>query len=88
MVDLNETFYKHEGFRPVVVLKNKVEGDRKMLPNSFLNRFVKLHLGEFKLGDQLAYLWGEYPSVPVEIRTQVQQLLQTIQAQSLSIKLK
>jgi midasin len=44
VVDIGQTFHKASTFRPVVVLKTKVEGDRKMLPNSFLNRFVKLHI--------------------------------------------
>lgn len=71
VVDLGETFCKHPLFRPVVVLKTKIEGDRKMLPNSFLNRFVKLHLREFDCQLKVMYLRDKY-GLPQEI---LQQLL-------------
>ena len=72
MVDLDTTFQKHADFKPVVILKTKIEGDRKMLPNSFLNRFVKLHLGEFTVSSQVRYLGEKYSAMPVEVLEKVE----------------
>jgi midasin len=42
VVELNETVKKHPNFKPIVVLKYTSGNERKGLPNSFLNRFVKV----------------------------------------------
>ena len=44
VVELNETFYKVNSFKPIVVLRHETGNGRKGLPNSFLNRFVKLFI--------------------------------------------
>ena len=88
VVDLDTTFEKHPEFKPVVVLKIKVEGDRKMLPNSFLNRFVKLHLSEFTIDNQMAYLHSQYPSMSTETLVTLSGVLHRLQAKGIAIKLK
>jgi midasin len=67
VVDIGQTYRKAPSFRPVVVLKTKVEGDRKMLPNSFLNRFVKLHIRQFSHLQKIAYLRKHYHGIDDEV---------------------
>ena len=49
VVELNETVLKHPNFKPVVVLKYTNGNERKGLPNSFLNRFVKICVDDVAL---------------------------------------
>lgn len=44
VVELNKTFTKHPEFRSVVVIKETSSSDRRGLPNSFLNRFIKIRV--------------------------------------------
>ena len=46
-------------------------GDRKNLPKSFLNRFVKVFLSEFDLNDLVLICSHQYPSLPQETITKL-----------------
>lgn len=63
VVELNETVRKHEQFKPMVVLKYTAGSERKGLPNSFLNRFVKVCIADVSLETKLSYLKAKYPRV-------------------------
>lgn len=60
VIDLGETVEKKQNWKPVVLLRTKIEGDRKMLPNSFLNRFVKLAIQKLSEAQTLHYLREKY----------------------------
>lgn len=61
VVELNETFYKVNSFKPIIVLKQKTGNGRKGLPNSFLNRFVKLSIPNIDIDVKINYLQTKYP---------------------------
>ena len=56
VVELNRTFYKASTFKPVVVLRSERGSGRKGLPNSFLNRFVKIAVPAVRTEVKLNYL--------------------------------
>ena len=60
VVELNRTFKKAASFRPVVVLRSEGGHGRKGLPNSFLNRFVKLAVPSLSADVKLSFLMGKY----------------------------
>lgn len=60
VVELNQTFYKAPTFKGVVVLREEGGNGRKGLPNSFLNRFVKIYIPEVSHQKQLNFLIQKY----------------------------
>ncbi len=63
VVELNQTFHKAPSFKPIVVLRHETGHGRKGLPNSFLNRFVKLSIPHIAHDVKLAYLSQKYHSL-------------------------
>ena len=63
VVELNQTFHKAATFKPIVILRNETGHGRKGLPNSFLNRFVKLSIPHVTLDVKLSYLFKRYPNL-------------------------
>jgi hypothetical protein len=61
VVELNQTFHKAASFRGVVVLRKEGGNGRRGLPNSFLNRFVKVYVPDVNSEMQLQYLVSKYP---------------------------
>jgi midasin (ATPase involved in ribosome maturation) len=68
VVELNQTFHKAPSFKPIVVLRNETGHGRKGLPNSFLNRFVKLSIPHVTLDVKLGYLFSKYRSLSANER--------------------
>ena len=56
VVELNQEFRKAESFSPVVLLRRDKGQGRKGLPNSFLNRFVKLAIPDVPVSTKIDYL--------------------------------
>lgn len=63
VVELNQTFYKAKSFKPIVVLRNETGHGRKGLPNSFLNRFVKLSITNINIDIKFAFLTNRYSHI-------------------------
>jgi midasin len=63
VVELNQTFHKAPTFKPIVILRNETGHGRKGLPNSFLNRFVKLSIPHVSQDVKLGYLFGRFPNL-------------------------
>ena len=74
VVELNETVKKHEEFKPMVVLKYSAGSERKGLPNSFLNRFVKVCIADVSLETKITYLKSKY----LQVGDKLIELLSTI----------
>lgn len=60
VVELNEVFIKNPSFKAIVVLKETGGSDRRGLPNSFLNRFIKIRVKDVSKGVKIKYLKNKY----------------------------
>lgn len=59
-------FNKNDNFKPIVVLKETVGSDRRGLPNSFLNRFIKIRVKDVSKGVKIRYLQEKYKSIGID----------------------
>ena len=55
-------FVKKNGFRPIVVIKETEGVGRRGLPNSFLNRFIKIRVKDVSVAVKMNYLKDKYMS--------------------------
>lgn len=53
-------FTKNHKFKPIVVLKQTPGCDRRGLPNSFLNRFIKIRVKDVSNDIKMKYLQKKY----------------------------
>ncbi len=60
----------------MVVLKYTAGNERKGLPNSFLNRFVKICVEDVSLGMKINYLKGKYSDVSAKLIELLEKILQ------------
>lgn len=75
VVELNETVTKHPQFKPMVVIKYQGGAERKGLPNSFLNRFVKVCVERVSVERKMEYFIRKYEGMSERLKELVERIV-------------